>query len=713
MLWLETAGTTTADIEALAVAVDQFTRAGIPACVDVRSIPAGLPRNAQFDLVGMQRDGPPPPGAAVALIAAQRLTDTRLMALRRLAGSGPRASIAFGRFGSAQAAIGARARLSYVFGRDPEIVDLAGRGPLGDLGAEWPVFGVARRAPVASQPRLLLVGCDLTEPREQAALAALAPLGRLRAAVLTDGKAKKVWTATRGALLPAFHYGETLPGGLAARVEICAIFTSPARNYRLQSLIANLVVSGMVLIDCTPDHALAGASDAFLRGPLDVAGLGFFVTAEVLPNLAALAAGVRASGTAQALARPPLPTAAPPAAPPAPPVPVTVTANVTAATVTDDRARIVFMPTNGVGLGHAQRCALIAEALNRDRTEPVFAVFPSCLGLVRGRGFDAAPLVARSPLHAQSHEADLVNYLRLRALAEGAAALVFDGGHVFDSVYRTALECPLPAIWIRRGLWQAHHDNRVALDREKAFARVIVPIEAFDELNATYSSGPQLCPVGPVTRDLRLQPAARAAVRTALAERWGRPFQRLVLTQLGGGVAADRSAQIQSIAGMLDRRPDVLHLVLVWPGGAVHPAWLAWSGTRVVRTRHAGALAGAADLVISAAGYNAFHETLYGALPTIFMPQTGGFMDDQTARARAASDRGLAGLVEPHELMKLEREIGRWLDGDAAAEARARLAATDLPEPGNARAARLIEEVIDGNRALAPAALADRPAGRG
>lgn len=701
MLWCETAGSDAADLEALAVALDQFVRAGIPACVDVRSIPAGLPRNAQFDLVRLQRDGPPPPGATVALIAAQRLTDARLMALRRLAGPEPRPSVAFGRFGSAQAVIGVRARLSYVFGRDPEIVDLIGRGPLGDLGAEWPVFGVARPPAPAQRPRLLLVGPDLTEPREQAALAALAPLRRFAAAVLTDGKAKKAWTTAQGALMPAFHYGETLPGGLAARVEICAVFASPARNYRLQSLIANLAVSGAVLIDCTPQHGLAQASDAFLRGPIDVAGLAAFVTAEVLPNLAAISAQVRGSATAQALARPPLPIA------------LHAPATRRPATARPARARVVIMPTNGVGLGHAQRCALVAEELDRDRFDPVFAVFPSCMRLVRGRGFDAMPLVPRSDLHAQSHETDLVNHLRLRALAEGASAMVFDGGYVFDSVYRTALETPMPAVWIRRGLWQAHQDNRLPLDREKAFARVIVPMEAFDELNAAYSRGPHLHPVGPITRRVRLAESERGALRAALAERRGRPFERLVVTQLGGGVAADRSAQVQAIAGLLERRRDVLHLVLVWPGGAVHPAWFAWSGTRIVRTRHAGALAAAADLVISAAGYNAFHETLYGALPTIFMPQTGGFMDDQAARARAANDRGLAGLVEPHELMKLEREIGRWLDGDAAALARARLAETDLPEAGNARAARLIEEVIDGDRALEHAARADRPAGRG
>ena len=99
------------------------------------------------------------------------------------------------------------------------------------------------------------------------------------------------------------------------------------------------------------------------------------------------------------------------------------------------------------------------------------------MGLVKSHGFDVMPLIGRSQLHAQSHEHDLANYLRLRALCAGARTLVFDGGYIFDSVYRTVLEGGVSGVWIRRGLWQGSQDNSVALDREKAFERVIVPRE--------------------------------------------------------------------------------------------------------------------------------------------------------------------------------------------------------------------------------------------
>jgi hypothetical protein len=289
--------------------------------------------------------------------------------------------------------------------------------------------------------------------------------------------------------------------------------------------------------------------------------------------------------------------------------------------------------------------------------------------------------------------------------------LVFDGGYIFDSVYRTVLG-GVSGVWIRRGLWQGSQDNSVALDREKAFDRVIVPSEAFDELNIPYSRGNHLYPVGPVVRKVTLLPGARSALRVGLAERFGRDFDRLAVSLLGAGVAADRGTQIQALCGLFERRSDTLHLVVVWPSAAMEPGWFGWRNSRVVRTQHAAVLAAAADITVTAAGYNSFHEVLYNRIPAIFVPQMGPFMDDQRARARAACDRGLGAMLGPRELMTMERLVGRYLDDGEAEDLRARLAAIELPEPGTERAAQLIEEVAYGPNAVERDSIPDRSARR-
>ena len=345
----------------------------------------------------------------------------------------------------------------------------------------------------------------------------------------------------------------------------------------------------------------------------------------------------------------------------------------------------------GVGLGHAKRCSIIAAELKAPR-RAVFAAFPSCLELLNRAGFDAMPLIGRSP-HRGAIENDLVSHARLRSLTRGARGLVFDGGYVFDSVVQTVAERQLRAVWVRRGLWQDNQNNEVARDRQKVFDRIVVPAEAFDELNAPARAACRVVEVGPIVQPIRHDPAARDRLRAAVGVQVGRPAEQLVVTMLGGGVAADRRAHTTAIAAHLAGRTGLLHLIVVWPTSVADPAWFAFENTRVVQTHHAGALVSAADLFISAAGYNSFHEALYGGIPTIFVPQMAPFMDDQRARAISAAERGVALLTEPWEILRLTQLIDECLEGRQT-ELRSALDRLNLPEPGGAAAARAIEEVM-------------------
>ncbi|MGI9393530.1 MAG: glycosyltransferase, partial [Boseongicola sp.] len=99
----------------------------------------------------------------------------------------------------------------------------------------------------------------------------------------------------------------------------------------------------------------------------------------------------------------------------------------------------------------------------------------------------------------------------------------------------------------------------------------------------------------------------------------------------------------------------------------------------------------AADFAVSAAGYNSFHEMLYHRIPTILIPQSAEFMDDQDRRARAATERGLADMVLADELLKLEQTVNSFLDDGRSDDLANVLAKLELPHPGNADAARLLD----------------------
>lgn len=698
MLLCETTREGRTDLEHLAIFASQLAALGLPARIDVGAVPqdaTGL--HLQFDLAPLLSDRRLGPEDTLVLLAADQLGDRTLLRLRRMAGDTRVPVRAFGSFRTGQTALGVRARLAYVLGNEPELFDVGTGG-----GRPAPVIGVppdGSPSKVVDAPRLLLVGPDLKEPTQVAALAALAPRRGVRLAILTDSRSKRDWIGAHGHAVPVYAYGEALPLTIARRADIAVFFQRVEGGFRLQTLVANLALAGAALLDGTAGHLNAADNDAFVPAPPGLVGLAGFLDAEILPNLGPIGANVRASRAATA-ARPDR-----------------VLAFLGAASTRPARRAagpaaggVVFLPTNGVGLGHARRSTLIAREMSNARARPVFAAFASCAPLIKSQGFDVMPLIGRSRLHAQTHEHDLGNYLRLRALAAGARALVFDGGYIFDSVYRTVLEPGIAGIWIRRGLWRSTQDNSIALDREKAFDRVIVPEEAFEELNTAYSRGPQVASVGPIVQGVRLDAAERARVRAELGERFGRPFDRLAVSLLGSGVAAARGSQVQALCGLFERRSDTLHLVVVWPNATLEPAWFGWRHSRIVRTVRAAVLTAAADVTVTAAGYNSFHEVLYNRVPAIFVPQSADFMDDQHARARAAAERGLGALVEANELMTLERLVCRYLDDGDAEAVRARLAVAELPAPGARRAAELIEETAYGPDAVERDPVADRSA---
>jgi hypothetical protein len=710
MLFCELAGENPGTFDDLVVFVDQLGALGIEAAIGQSSVPAELTRNAVFDSAARVRLGSPGSDDALVLLRGHEITDGRLASLRRLGAPDDLRTLVLGRFPSFQAAIGAKMKLSYALGRNPEVADVP--AGLGAGSHHLPVFGVrvprGRRAD--GRPVVLLVGPNLASDPQRQALLALAASPQFRVVVLTDGKAKGEWQKAHGVAVTVFHYGEILPSALAPMVDMALLFAAPSSGYRSQALVGNLVASGVAIADCSREKGHVRYATTLLQGPSDLLAVGPYLWGGILDARAMIGREIAASKFAASLDGGEALGALRRIAAPVEAVPESAVfggrrgdrSKVLAVGYAEGAEPVVpacqapplvIVPTNGVGLGHAQRTSLIAAEIDPKVLTPTFAAFPSCMKMLKSYGFDVMPLVSRSPWHAAEHENDLVNYLRLKGLTRGSKTLVFDGGYVFDSIYRTILENNLSGIWVRRGLWQKGQDNSIALDREKAFSRVIVPSEAFEELNEGYSRGSHIHVVGPIVQRLKMTARKRAKLRAEFANHYGRDFRHLAVTMLGGGVAADRSSQIAAICAMMAARRDTLHLLVVWPTATVEAGAYAWPNTRVVKTHHASALVAAADLYISAVGYNSFHEVVYNGVPTIFMAQMAQFMDDQQSRAMAAVTRGCADIVAPEEMHSLRAKIADFLDGGRSGEIRATLAELSLPEPGNKDAARLIMEL--------------------
>jgi len=98
------------------------------------------------------------------------------------------------------------------------------------------------------------------------------------------------------------------------------------------------------------------------------------------------------------------------------------------------------------------------------------------------------------------------------------------------------------------------------------------------------------------------------------------------------------------------------------------------------------------DFVVSAAGYNSFHELLLSGTPALFVPNEHPQMDDQRARAEHAARLGLGLALRTSELYRLVQQLELLLDPDERAAMRARMARLDLTN-GAAEAAGIIAEM--------------------
>ena len=83
---------------------------------------------------------------------------------------------------------------------------------------------------------------------------------------------------------------------------------------------------------------------------------------------------------------------------------------------------------------------------------------------------------------------------------------------------------------------------------------------------------------------------------------------------------------------------------------------------------------GAIDLMITNAGYNSFHECVYGGIPAIFVPNESPEMDDQHLRATYAYASGLGLRLRASEFSRVKSIVDIAMSEDFRQEMRRRSA---------------------------------------
>jgi hypothetical protein len=361
------------------------------------------------------------------------------------------------------------------------------------------------------------------------------------------------------------------------------------------------------------------------------------------------------------------------------------------------RRRVLFVATNGIGLGHITRLMAIAERMSPD-IEPIFITRSAGSSLIsqRGHATDYIPWPVKIGVTDKSWNQVYSQELLAAIEAFDIAAVVFDGTYPFPGLVDVAGVRPdLAWIWVRRAMWRTNH--RLESELQSCFDMIIEPGElAHDE-----DYGPTRSMPGPITvvGPILLKEPGCFLSRSDAAERLGiDPEKFTAAIQIG----SQRNFDYETLPEFLTKELLERHVQLVQVDNPLaNPPVSEIPGVIRRSLYPVSEYLGAVDLMITNASYNSFHECVYGGIPAIFVPNESPEMDDQHLRATYAHATGLGLRIRASELSRAKTVVDIALSDDFRQEVRRRSARLDFVN-GAVEAARAIEQLVFSVRANRP-----------
>jgi hypothetical protein len=330
----------------------------------------------------------------------------------------------------------------------------------------------------------------------------------------------------------------------------------------------------------------------------------------------------------------------------------------------DSGKTVLYVSTNGAGLGHITRLLALARRA-RAGVRPYFVSMSQAVPVVAAHGVDAEYIPSRSDLGIGTRRWNILFRRRFLDLLEQErpVAVVFDGTYPYDGLVAGRSIMPdLRFVWSRRGMWRAGSGSR-QLSRSRWFDLVIEPgdfaAEADRGLTAARTDALRVSPV------TLLDHAELLGREEAAAMLGTDPTRPTALVTLGTTGVANLEAGLGRLADRLSKIDDFQIVVtrsMIADNRGLVPATLrqisVYPISRALR---------AIDLAVAAAGYNSFHELLKFGVPSAFLPNSNAPLDDQVARAEWAERTGVGLHIEGFD----DRTVDRI--------------ATELGDPGSRR----------------------------
>ena len=305
-----------------------------------------------------------------------------------------------------------------------------------------------------------------------------------------------------------------------------------------------------------------------------------------------------------------------------------------------DQIDVLFVTSNGAGLGHVTRLLAVAEQLP-DGYRYELLTLSRAYEQVRAPGLTVHYFPSSDATQERPHRWNRVfrSYFRQLVEERSPRAVVFDGTWVYSGLTDVCRANDIPLIWVQRGMWKEEKDrtSRQRHDVFKVADEVIVPGDFAGPEDVDAGPGVSPLHVGPIVRTSR----SDLLTRTEACENLGLdPAGAYALVNVGR----------QAIDGVGAGSVDVPELVRelcpgTTPVQVVSPLAAAGSGSPhaeqievypvmpLVRAR----LISSSRLL----GTTRPRKPLLLGSPTILVPDLATVTDDQERRARLLAEKGL------------------------------------------------------------------------
>ncbi len=303
---------------------------------------------------------------------------------------------------------------------------------------------------------------------------------------------------------------------------------------------------------------------------------------------------------------------------------------------------IVFMVTNGAGLGHLTRGLAVAKKLRQldSNFEIVFFTTSLATEVIRNMGFMFYYIPTKTLMPETVTPSIWNEYLKyqLQQVIDfyNPVAIVFDGAYPYLGMISNLRQYKtLKSIWIKREGYKKNTSNLQEL--EKNFNLVIIPKDYTEASDETYRR--KYCNAI-VLLDSK-EAHSRETIRAALGLG---PNNHLFYVQLGAGNINDINEQYEVSIRCILKNPNNRILLAESIIGETIP--IEDERIRTIRSYPNSQYFKAIDFAVSAVGYNTFHELLYFKVPSLFIPNMNTLKDDQLTRAQLAQEKGAALCLE-------------------------------------------------------------------